>query len=182
MLMGARRNFSRGGQNHRHFKSWHDFGAPYQKLRFLRRFRLKYRVSIASAEGASQNFRVICRTAAYDVIFFKFQGGGKCPPCPPCGRPWVCWLNHLNRVNHYVNEIWPHISKELGYIDLWHISLLTCCCLLWIKCLSWITHITCNHSWSSPRPDPEKGQSSRMHRRTYRTPKSRFSTRAATSL
>ena len=49
-------------------------------LRFLRRFRLRYRVSIASAEGASENFRAFCRTAAYDVIFFKFQGGGEAPP------------------------------------------------------------------------------------------------------
>ena len=33
------------------------------------------------AEGASENFRVCCRTAAYDVIFFKFQrGGGQVPP------------------------------------------------------------------------------------------------------
>ena len=72
MYMGARRNFSRGGQNHRHFKKSTRFRRAVQKidhfsarrrrkrifLRFSRRFRLKYRVSSASAEGASENFRV----------------------------------------------------------------------------------------------------------------------------
>ena len=87
--MGARRNFSRGGQNHRHFKKLTSFRRAVQKidhfssrrrrkrniLRFLRRFRLKYRVSIASAEGASENFKIFCRTAAYDVIFSNSSGG-----------------------------------------------------------------------------------------------------------
>ena len=85
--------FSRGGQNHRNFKKSTRFRRAAQKinhfsshrrrkrnfLRFLRRFRLKYRVSSASAEGASENFRVFCRTAAYGVFFFKFQCGGKSP-------------------------------------------------------------------------------------------------------
>ena len=93
--MGARRNFSRGGQNHRHFKKLISFPRAVQKidqfsarrrrkrkfLRFLRRFRLKYRVSIATAEGASENFKVFCRTAAYDVIFSNSRGG-KCPLAP----------------------------------------------------------------------------------------------------
>ena len=85
-----------------HFKSWHVFGAPYKKiddfsarrqrkrklLRFSRRFRLRYRVSMASAEDASESFRIFCGTAAYDVIFQI--PGGKCPSCPPpCGRPRV---------------------------------------------------------------------------------------------
>ena len=60
------------GQNHQHSKCWHVFWRAVQKidhfsaslkrkrklLRFLRRFRLKYRVSMASSEGASKNFRV----------------------------------------------------------------------------------------------------------------------------
>ena len=86
--MGARRKFSRGGQNHRHWKKLTCFRRAVQKvdffsaarrrrkrnvLRFSRRFRLKYRVSMASAEGASEKFRVFCRTAAYDVIFLKFH-------------------------------------------------------------------------------------------------------------
>ena len=42
------------------------------------------RVFIASAKGASEseNFRLFRRKAAYDVLFFKFHGGGdKCTPC-----------------------------------------------------------------------------------------------------
>ena len=38
---------------------------------------------MASAEGASENFRVFGRTAAYDIIFFKFQGGGDGATAPP---------------------------------------------------------------------------------------------------
>ena len=111
-IMGARRNFSRGGQSRRHFKKSTRFRRAVQKidhfsarrrrkrkfLRFLRRFRLKYRVSIASAEGASENFRVFCRTAAYDVIFSNSRGG-QVPPLapPPCGRPWfVGYLVYWN--------------------------------------------------------------------------------------
>ena len=88
--------FPEGSKTTDTLKSWHVFGAPYKKstfsarrrrkrkmLRFLRSFRLKYKVSITSAEGASEKFRVFCRMAAHDVIFSKFQGGGKCPPCPP---------------------------------------------------------------------------------------------------
>ena len=37
----------------------------------------------ASAEGASEKFRVFCMGTAYDVIIFKFQGGGIRPPAPP---------------------------------------------------------------------------------------------------
>ena len=95
--MGTRRNFSRGGQNQQHFKKLTCFrravqiidrlsarrGRKRKCLPFLPHFRLKYRVSKASADGASEKFRVFCRTQGYDVIFFKFQGG-KCPP-PPTG-------------------------------------------------------------------------------------------------
>ena len=102
--MGARRNFSRGGQSHRQFKKSTRFRRAVQEidhlsarrrrkrkfLHFSRRLRLKCRVSSASAEGASKNFRVFCRTAAYDVIFSNSRGGGQVPsPCPPCGRPWL---------------------------------------------------------------------------------------------
>ena len=58
------------------------FGAPQAQttnVAFLRPFRLNYIVFITSAEGASEIFRILCRTAAYDVIFFKFRGGGKRP-------------------------------------------------------------------------------------------------------
>ena len=103
--MGARRNFSRGGQSHRHFKKSIRFRCAEHKidhfsarrrskrkfLRFLfsRRLRLKYRVSSASAEGASDNFRVFCRTAAYDVIFSNSREG-QVPPLPPLRAPMHC--------------------------------------------------------------------------------------------
>ena len=53
---------------------------------FFRRFRLNLRVFYASAEGASENFAVFSTGTAYDVIIFKFQGGGNCPRLPPSGR------------------------------------------------------------------------------------------------
>ena len=43
-------------------------------------FRLKYRVSMASAEGASKKFRVFWRTAAYEVIFSNSRGRASAPP------------------------------------------------------------------------------------------------------
>ena len=87
--MGARRIFSRGGgAKPPTLKTVNTFSArPRRKrkvLRFLRRFRLKYKVSMASAEGGSEKFRVFCRTVAYDVTFFlKFHGGGARASFPP---------------------------------------------------------------------------------------------------
>ena len=37
----------------------------------------------ASAEGASEKFRVFNRGTAYDVIIFKFQGGAFAPLLTP---------------------------------------------------------------------------------------------------
>ena len=34
-----------------------------------------------------ENFRVFCTERAYDVIIFKFQGGGNCPRLPPLRAP-----------------------------------------------------------------------------------------------
>ena len=54
----------------------------------FRRFRLILGVFNASAEGASEKFRAFYRETAYDVIFFKFQGGGHSPPpAPPLVTP-----------------------------------------------------------------------------------------------
>ena len=106
VCMGARRNFSRGGQNHRHLKKSTRFRRAVQIidhlsacrrrkrkfLRFflLRHFRLEYRVSSESAEGASENFRVFCRMAAYDVIFSNSRGASA-PFAPPLRAPMcVC--------------------------------------------------------------------------------------------
>ena len=117
--------FPEGGKITDTLKSRHVFGAPYRKLTvyqraeganekfcvFSRRFRLKYRASGASAVGASENFRVFCRTAAYDVIF-QIPGGGKCPPLPPPAgahgssgsfshvRPRITsWISHVCTVS-----------------------------------------------------------------------------------
>ena len=51
--------------------------------RCFRRFRQNLRVVDASTEGASENFRVFWTETAYNVIIFKFQGGGNCPRLPP---------------------------------------------------------------------------------------------------
>ena len=42
---------------------------------------------MASAEGASENFKVFCRTAAYDVIVFQIPRGGAVPPLTPLRAP-----------------------------------------------------------------------------------------------
>ena len=108
MGMGDRRKFSRAGQNPQHQKSWLFFMRQSRKrniLALLRHFRLHVRGLIASAEGASQNIRVFHRRAAYDVIFFKFHGGDKCPSLPPpCERPcpWTLALWLANFVSHNI--------------------------------------------------------------------------------
>ena len=37
---------------------------------------------MANAEGASEHFRVFCRTAAYDVICGQIPGAGQVPQPP----------------------------------------------------------------------------------------------------
>ena len=80
-----------------------------QRIDTVKKNGLKYRVSIASTKGASENFRVFCRTAAYDVIFFKFQGGGKCPPLPPPAgaHGQLCCAIH---VDVYATHFWRRLS------------------------------------------------------------------------
>ena len=57
--------------------------------RFFRRFRLNLKVFGASADGASENFRVFSTGTAYDVIFSNSRGGN-CPRLPPpSGRLWI---------------------------------------------------------------------------------------------
>ena len=48
----------------------------------------------ASAEGASEKFRVFYRGTAYDVIIFKFQGGGIRPT--PLLTPMVFTVQSFN--------------------------------------------------------------------------------------
>ena len=78
--------FPEGGKTARIDENDLFFGAPKAQTKifaFFRRFRLNLRVFDASAEGASENFRVFSTGTAYDVIIFKFQGGGNCPRLPP---------------------------------------------------------------------------------------------------
>ena len=72
---------------------------------------------MASAEGASQKFRVFCRTAAYD--FFKFQGGGKCPlaplRAPMSNRPFskdLCAFRFLE-FHNYGSHRWAHLRGKM---------------------------------------------------------------------
>ena len=83
-LHGRSQIFSRGGQNHQHFKKLTSFRRAVQKIDHCRRAAgANANIWDFFATFASEKFRVFCRTVAYDVIFFKFQGWGKCPPCPP---------------------------------------------------------------------------------------------------
>ena len=90
--MGDHRNFSRGGKASETNKNGLIFfGAPKAQTKILtifRRFRLlKWRVIYASAEEASEKFRVFCTERAYDVTIFKFQGGGQLPQVAPLRAP-----------------------------------------------------------------------------------------------
>ena len=51
-----------------------------------------YRCTVfdASADGASENCRVLCTYTAYDVIIFKFQGGGEPPQVAPFPGAYDC--------------------------------------------------------------------------------------------
>ena len=63
------------------------FRAPKAQTKtfaFFARFRPKYSVSIASAEGASENFRLLCWAAAYYDVIFSNSRGASAPP-PPAG-------------------------------------------------------------------------------------------------
>ena len=106
--MGVRRKFSREGGTTNTLKSRHVLGAPYkkstifggpkeQKKKFtiLRPFKLNYMVFIASAKDASKNlFRVLCRMAAYDLIF-KFQDRVACAaPAGAYGSRTLINTNH----------------------------------------------------------------------------------------
>ena len=51
-----------------------------ENFAIFRRFSLNLCVFHASAEGASEKFRIFYRRTAYDVIIFKFQGGHSPPP------------------------------------------------------------------------------------------------------
>ena len=59
---------------------WRANGENNSNFAIFRRFRLNLGVFNASAEGASEKFRVFYTGTANDVIIFKFQGGLR-PPC-----------------------------------------------------------------------------------------------------
>ena len=74
VYMGAHR------KNSHTIKRWQIFGGPKWQTNFIAiffdSFRSWYNVCIESAGGASKNFIVFCRTAAYDVICFQIPGEG----------------------------------------------------------------------------------------------------------
>ena len=75
--------FPEGGETARTDKNDLFFGPPKARTKIFaifRCFKLNLRVLDASAEGASENFRVFSTGTAYDVIIFKFQGGGATAP------------------------------------------------------------------------------------------------------
>ena len=121
-IMGARRNFSRGGKTAWIGKMAYFSALRRRKrkcLRFFRRFRQTLRVLDASAEGSSENFRVVCTERAYDVIVFKFQGLGNCPRLsPPSGRPWWARLvfafvdGSYNINSHPLKIQWCHMFAK----------------------------------------------------------------------
>ena len=98
--------------------------------RFFRSFRLNLRVIDASAEGASENFRVFSTRTAYDVIIFKFQGGGGQLPqvAPPpgayeqlySGPAAACFFlveksgpHHVQ--SHYNAHVRAYVCKHCGH-------------------------------------------------------------------
>ena len=97
LSMGVGRNSSRGGKT-----AWADkndtfsarrAGRKRKYSRNFRCFRLKLRIFV-SAGGASEKFRVFCTETAYDVIIFKFEGGGNCPRMPHPPGAHVAELKH----------------------------------------------------------------------------------------
>ena len=78
-------------------------------------------MSIASAEVASENFRVFCRTAAYDVIFSNSRGWGQVPPLPRSAGAhgsFACKLEALNSYYPTLN-ITYHIKCQIVECSCW---------------------------------------------------------------
>ena len=125
MGMAALRKFSRAVQNPQHLKKLTVFRcaeAAKEIFALWWHFRLRVRVFIASAEGASENVRVFHRRAAYNVIFFKFhEGCGQVPP--PLRKPMpmgacsliskFCFSQHLHP-KFNINEAspWNFLGQE----------------------------------------------------------------------
>ena len=119
--MGARRNFSRGGQSHRHFKKSRRFRRAVQKIdNFWRAVGAKENLCFFR-DVLDQNIGYLVRAPKarakilgyfagrqHMTSFFSNSRGGKCPPL--CGRPWshiiaqVCIIPHTNA---------PHASSEI---------------------------------------------------------------------
>ena len=95
--MGAGKIFPKGwmggGQKHQHRKKLSSFRRAVKQTDNVFCAPVALRnilLFVASAEGASETFRVFRMRAAYDVIFFKFQGEGESTPfVPPLWRLWL---------------------------------------------------------------------------------------------
>ena len=101
--MGARRNFSRGEQSHRHFKKStrfrraaqkidHFFGVPKAQTKIFAFFCdvLDYNIGyLVRAPKPRATILGYFAGRQHMTSLFQIPGGGKCPPAPPCGRPWL---------------------------------------------------------------------------------------------
>ena len=111
--MGARRYFSRGGQNHRQFKKLtrfrravqktdHSFGAPKSQTKTFCVFAAVLDLNIGylwrAPEARAKNLGYFVGRQ-HMTSFFQIPRGGK---CPPCGRPCVHVRLSLIR--------WKHLS------------------------------------------------------------------------
>ena len=81
--------FSEGGKPAWTGENGPFFSAPKARMKNWKaspfwRFTLNLRAFHASAQSASENFRVFYAETTYDVIIFKFRGGGPTASgCPP---------------------------------------------------------------------------------------------------
>ena len=126
----------------------------------FRRFRLNLGVFNASAEGASEKFRVFYRGTAHDVITFKFQGGIRPPPCSPLLTPMgagdvclVAWLPSEPA------SVYPTLDFARSRISIWRcLSRRTTTCVLKMRRKLHVWHQTRTQPWNvkltcvHPRP------------------------------
>ena len=70
----------------------------------------------ASAEGASENFRVFGTETAYDVIVFKFQGVGQLPQVAPRSERLCTLVFHCTVVPGFYYMYLQICNKNFGKV------------------------------------------------------------------